>query len=165
MVAPRLRRLAAATVLVAAAGSAAAATAAASATGAPSEQGSSLARPTDLRGALEDTSAPTGAGLVRWTTTWELAWDEVPGAAVYEVYAVGPEGEPSAPMRVLSEPLLRLSVAAGTTTSEDRQTQRDGQIAYRATQLGVRVVAVSKAGSRSPASPVVPVGQPGAGTR
>jgi hypothetical protein len=163
VVARRLRLLAAATVVVAAAGSGAAAAAAGS--GEPAPQPVVLGAPTDLRGSLEDTSTPTGAGLVRWTTTWELSWDEVPGAAVYEVYAVGPEGEASAPMRVLSEPLLRLSVAAGTTTSDDRQTQRDGQIAYRATQLGVRVVAVSRAGSRSPASPVVPVGQPRAGTR
>jgi hypothetical protein len=159
----RLRLLAAAAVLAAAVG--AAATASGSGPGDPVRRNHVAPTvPTDLRGSLHDTSVPTGPGLVRWTTTWELAWDPVPGAATYAVYAVGPEGEASAPMRVLREPLLRLSVAAGTTSPGAQSAQRDGQVAYRATQLGVRVVAVSEAGARGPSSPVVPVGQARAGS-
>jgi hypothetical protein len=76
----------------------------------------------------------------------------------YAVSAVGPEGEASSLLETVTQPRLTLSVAAGTTDAASRIAARDGQVAYRATQLGVRVAAVFPDGSTGPPSPVTPVG-------
>jgi hypothetical protein len=96
-----------------------------------------------------------------------LTWEPVAGAVAYSVRAVGPEGRAEHPMRTVQEPRLGLSVAAGTTTEAERPRARDGQTAYRATQLGVTVAAVRGDGSVGPPTAVVPVGArlPGAPPR
>ncbi len=107
---------------------------------------------------LVDTTTPDPSGKVRWTTRWELSWQPVPDAREYAVSAVGPEGEASSLMRTVREPRLSLTVAAGTTSEADRRRNRDGQLAYRATQLGVRIAAVYPDGTTGPPSAVTPVG-------
>jgi hypothetical protein len=116
------------------------------------------APPRGLATRLVDATTPTSGGLVRWTTRWELSWQPVPGAREYAVSAVGPEGEASSLMQTVREPRLSLSVAAGTTSEADRERNRDGQVAYRATQLGVRVAAVFADGTTGPLTEVIPVG-------
>ncbi len=114
--------------------------------------------PAGLASRLTDTVSPAAGGQVRWTTRWELTWRPVPGAMAYAVSAVGPEGEASSLLETVTQPRLTLSVAAGTTDAASRIAARDGQVAYRATQLGVRVAAVFPDGSTGPPSPVTPVG-------
>jgi hypothetical protein len=114
---------------------------------------------TGLRAGLtEAVSTPVGDGLVQWSVSWELTWEPVPGAAEYVVHAVGPEGAASDPMRTVTAPVLRLTVAAGTTSEADRETAMRAQAAYRATQLGVTVAAVSADGEVGPRTNVIPVG-------
>jgi len=112
---------------------------------------------------LLDTAAQPAAGRPTWTTAWTLSWNPVPGAVRYEITAVGPEGEGSAPMRRTTEPTLTLSVASGAGQLPTSAAVRDAQIAYRSTQLGVRVTAVAADGVVGLPSRVLPVGQPPAG--
>jgi hypothetical protein len=128
----------------------------------PAASGTDVTTPalvTGLRAGLsEESSKPAGPGLVEWSASWRLTWKRVPGAAEYVVHAVGPEGKATAPMRVVTEPELILTVAAGTTTTADQPDALKAQAGYRATQLGVTVTAVSTDGVAGRPTDVVPVG-------
>ncbi len=114
--------------------------------------------PVRFRTALTDAVSPAGGDLVSWSTRWRLSWDPVPGAVEYVVYAVGPEGKTSSEFRRIRDTSVTLTVAAGTTTEQSRPAARDAQASYRATQLGLTVVAVAGDGVVSGSSPVIPVG-------
>lgn len=159
MVSKALRPLLAAVAILAAA-----AGAAASGTASGDRPASTpLPAPSGFRAELLDTAAQPAAGRPTWTTAWTLSWNPVPGAVRYEITAVGPEGEGSAPMRRTTEPTLTLSVASGAGQLPTSAAVRDAQIAYRSTQLGVRVTAVAADGVVGLPSRVLPVGQPPAG--
>ncbi len=107
---------------------------------------------------LHDETGSRSGGLVTWTTSWELTWEEVAGAASYAVWYATPEGDGTR-AHELDAPRLRLSVATGTTTPADRAVRRDQELTVTAAQLSVRVAARFPDGELGPASPWLPVGQ------
>jgi hypothetical protein len=109
-------------------------------------------------GLADEVTKPAGQGLVEWSASWQLTWEPVPGAVEYVIHAVGPEGEATSPMRTVAEPELTLTVAAGTTTRAALPDALRAQAGYRATQLGVTIMAVSSDGVAGPPTDVVPVG-------
>lgn len=144
----RLRTLAAALT--------AAALAACAADAAPPDRD---AAPGGFAAVLDDEVGPVTEGRTTWTTFWDLTWEEVGGADGYVVWYGTPEGD-STRTRELDEPRLRLSVATGTTTPEDRALRRGQELTLTAAQLSVRVAAHFPDGTLGPPSPWLLVGEP-----
>jgi hypothetical protein len=115
--------------------------------------------PAGFAAVLDDEVGPVTEGRATWTTFWDLTWEEVAGAAGYVVWYGTSEGD-SIRTRELDEPRLRLSVATGTTTPEDRVLRRDQELTLTAAQLSVRVAARFPDGELGPPSPWLTVGEP-----
>lgn len=107
---------------------------------------------------LEDRTGARSGDLETWTTYWHLTWGEVAGAASYVVWYGTPEGD-GVRTRELDEPRLRLSVASGTTTPQDRSARREAELTVTAAQLSVRIAARFPDGGLGPASDWLPVGR------
>jgi hypothetical protein len=119
-----------------------------------------LGRPSELRVALHTEEESTAGELVTWRTWWELTWESVPGATSYVVETATSEGGGNRPRaRTIEQPEWRIEVAAGTSAPAALERDRQGQLAFTAAQLLVRVVAADDDGRRSAPSPWFPVGE------
>jgi hypothetical protein len=120
----------------------------------------SLGQPSDLRVALRTEEAGTAGELVTWRTWWELTWESVPGATSYVVETATSEGGGNRPRaRTVERPEWRIEVAAGTSARAAVERDRQGQLAFTAAQLLVRIAAADEDGRRSAPSPWFPVGE------
>ncbi len=120
----------------------------------------SLGRPSELRVSLHTEEESTAGELVAWRTWWELTWESVPGATSYVIETATSEGGSSRPRaRTIEQPEWRIEVAAGTSAPAAVERDRQGQLAFTAAQLLVRVVAADDDGRRSAPSPWFPVGE------
>ncbi|GHO88489.1 hypothetical protein [Dictyobacter formicarum] len=91
-------------------------------------------------------------GTPGWTTYWQLSWERVPAATYYLVYYATAEGNSPTP-HPTSEPVWRLSIAAGIGVCEADQLEKEDYLL--ATQLQIIVVAQFADGSTgSPTEPV-----------
>lgn len=115
--------------------------------------------PAGLTASLVDEEDATADGMVEWRTSWRLSWDAVPGADGYVARWSTSEG---APGDEAAEPVggttLELEVAAGTSSTERLEQDRDAGVLMTSSQLAVSVAATGPDGQPGPWSEWVPVG-------
>ena len=120
----------------------------------------SLGPPSEFRVALHTEDEPTAGELVTWRTWWELTWASVPGATSYVVETATSEGGGDRPReRTVEQPQWRIEVAAGTSAPPALEREQQGQLAFTAAQLLVRIAAAGHDGRRSAPSQWFPVGE------
>jgi len=120
----------------------------------------SLGRPAEFRVALHTEEESTAGELVTWRTWWELTWTSVPGATSYVVETATSEGGGDRPReRTVEQPKWRIEVAAGTSAPAALERDQQGQLAFTAAQLFVRIATADQDGRRSAPSPWFPVGE------
>lgn len=93
-----------------------------------------------------------------WQTAWELTWVPVEGAESYVVRYTTNEGTAgSGSRRSVSEPLLRVDVAVGTSTADRLDQDRAAGQLFTSSQLLVSV-ATTGDGASGAAAPWFSVG-------
>jgi hypothetical protein len=97
-------------------------------------------------------------GEVSWRTEWTLTWEPTDGAQEYAVSFGTNEGAGGQPRRSLDEPELRLTAAAGTSSPDRLDVDREAGLLFTSSQLLVSVAARTADGADGPRSPWFPVG-------
>jgi len=122
--------------------------------------GAPFARPSEFRVVLHTEKESTAGELVTWRTWWKLTWASMPGATSYVVETATSEGGGDRPrQRTVEQPEWRIEVAAGTSAPAALDRDQQGQLAFTAAQLLVRIAAADHDGRRSAPSPWFPVGE------
>lgn len=107
---------------------------------------------------LEDEVSESGARGIKWSTYWELCWDEYPAAVAYDVQTVTSEGI-SPKLRRQTERCFRMQVASGVNDKSQGLFNRDAVIAMQTSQLSYRVRAVLSDSRTSAWSDQIAVGE------